>query len=141
MTLRKKLAVAALVILGLLALLYVNRIHLFKYSLGWYTDFKYPRDPNRPVPWTAGPEKASLLPAQRPPNIIIILADDLGINDVSTHGGGHTAEGVPTPHIDSIARDGVRFEERVKIANGHGSEIRLIRGRWRLPAAPVSSGR
>jgi uncharacterized sulfatase len=49
--------------------------------------------------------------AQRPPNIIVIMADDLGINDVSTHGGGHTSEGVPTPNIDSIARDGVRFDQ------------------------------
>ena len=111
MTLRKKLIVSGLVMLGLAATVYVNRIHLFKYSLGWYTDIKHPREPNRPVPWLDGPQTASLPPAQRPPNIIIILADDLGINDVSTHGGGHTAEGVPTPHIDSIARDGVRFDQ------------------------------
>jgi uncharacterized sulfatase len=49
--------------------------------------------------------------AQRPPNIIFILVDDLGINDVSTHGGGLTADGVPTPNIDAIAREGVRFDQ------------------------------
>jgi hypothetical protein len=48
--------------------------------------------------------------AQRPPNIVVILADDMGFNDVTTYGGGHGAQGVPTPAIDAIARDGVRFD-------------------------------
>lgn len=39
------------------------------------------------------------------PNIIIILADDLGWRDVSYHGGP-----IKTPNIDSIARDGVKLE-------------------------------
>ena len=110
MRLRKIVTIAA-VALSLVGLLYANRLHLFKYSLGWYTDILHPREPNRPVPWQAGPDKADKPLAQRPPNIIIILADDMGINDVSTHGGGHTAEGVPTPNIDAIARDGVRFDQ------------------------------
>jgi uncharacterized sulfatase len=58
----------------------------------------------------AGPERAQLPPRERPPNIVVIVADDLGINDVTTHGGGHAALGAPTPSIDSIARDGVAFE-------------------------------
>ena len=111
MTLRKKLGITALVLLAVIALLYVNRIELLKYSLGWYTDIRYPREPNKPVPWMAGPDQADKPVGQRPPNIIVILADDMGINDVSTRGGGHTAEGVPTPAIDSIARDGVRFDQ------------------------------
>ena len=46
---------------------------------------------------------------RRPPNIVLILADDLGYNDL-TFGGGGVADGaVPTPNIDSIARDGVTF--------------------------------
>ncbi|APW44822.1 sulfatase-like hydrolase/transferase [Rhodoferax saidenbachensis] len=111
MTLRKRLGITALVLLGAVALLYVNRIELLKYSLGWYTDIRFPREPNKPVPWMAGPDQADKPVGQRPPNIIVILADDMGINDVSTRGGGHTAEGVPTPNIDSIARDGVRFDQ------------------------------
>ena len=103
------IAVAALVALGALA--YANRIYVLQYSLGWHTDFVHPRDPYQAAPWIAGPETAATPLAQRPPNIIVILADDLGINDVSTHGGGFAAEGVPTPHIDSIAREGVRFDQ------------------------------
>ena len=47
--------------------------------------------------------------ATRPPNIIVILADDLGFNDITHYGGGIAGGSVPTPHIDSIARDGVHF--------------------------------
>ena len=51
---------------------------------------------------------AGLLNAQeRGPNIVIILADDLGYGDLGCQG----CEDVPTPHIDSIARDGVRFTD------------------------------
>lgn len=43
----------------------------------------------------------------RPPNIIIILADDLGYGDLGCFGN----ELIRTPHIDSLARDGVRFTD------------------------------
>ncbi len=39
------------------------------------------------------------------PNIVVILADDLGYGDVGVYG----CKDVPTPHIDSIAKSGVRF--------------------------------
>lgn len=111
MTRRQRLSATILTLAALLALAYVNRLHLFKYSLGWYTDIVNPRDANRPVPWMAGPDTAAQPVAQRPPNVIVILADDLGFNDVSTYGGGRGAEGVPTPHIDRIAHEGVRFDQ------------------------------
>ncbi len=46
---------------------------------------------------------------QRPPNIILIVADDLGWNDLTFNGGGVAEGSVPTPHIDSLATDGVWF--------------------------------
>ena len=111
MKLRKSLLIAALALAAVAALVYANRMYVLMYSLGWYTDIANPREANRPVPWQTGPAAPEQALAQRPPNIIVIMADDLGINDVSTHGGGHQAEGVPTPAIDSIARDGVRFDQ------------------------------
>jgi arylsulfatase A-like enzyme len=65
--------------------------------------------PNRPVHWADGP---SVAPAgERPPNIVLIVADDLGINDVTTEGGGTGVAGglVRTPNIDAIAHEGADF--------------------------------
>lgn len=44
--------------------------------------------------------------ADAPPNIIFILADDLGYADTSLYG----APDVETPHLDSLGRDGLKFE-------------------------------
>ena len=111
MNLRKTFAVTAAVLVAAAALAYANRLTLLQYSLGWYNNIMFPRDDNHPVPWQAGPAQASQPPSARPPNIVVILADDMGFNDVTTYGGGYAALGAPTPHIDSIARDGVRFDQ------------------------------
>lgn len=42
----------------------------------------------------------------RKPNILIIYADDLGYGDLSSYGGD-----IPTPNIDRIGREGIRFTE------------------------------
>ena len=43
-------------------------------------------------------------PARRP-NIIFIVADDLGYGELGCYGG----KGIPTPHLDALAAGGVRF--------------------------------
>jgi arylsulfatase A-like enzyme len=40
---------------------------------------------------------------------VIIVADDLGYNDLTFGGGGVAGGAVPTPNIDSLARQGVEF--------------------------------
>ena len=44
-------------------------------------------------------------PKGEPPNIIFILADDLGYGDLACYGHPYAK----TPHIDSLAKDGTRF--------------------------------
>lgn len=99
------------------------------YIPGWIRDIKDPIEPNRPVVWAEGPATAP--EGSRPPNIVLILADDLGFNDITANGGGVASGAVPTPNIDSIARDGVRF------ANGYAgnatcapSRAAILTGRY-----------
>ena len=61
---------------------------------------------NRPVVWEQGPAETL---EKRKPNIIVILADDMGSNDITFNGGGVADGAVPTPHIDSIGHDGCNF--------------------------------
>ena len=106
-----KWGLALLGLIALSALAYANRIYVLQYSLGWYTDIRHPRDAYQEAPWVQGPQAPTAPVAQRAPNIIFILADDLGINDITAGGGGRAAQGVPTPNIDSIAKEGVRFDQ------------------------------
>src|SRR6185369_13947260 len=43
--------------------------------------------------------------AEQKPNILIIVGDDLGYGELSCQGNPQ----IPTPHIDSLAKSGVRF--------------------------------
>src|SRR5258705_5040011 len=72
---------------------------------GMIDRLRAPIGPTRAVAWQPGPAPAG----QRPPNVVVILADDLGYNDLTFGGGGVANGAVPTPRIDSIARDGVEF--------------------------------
>jgi arylsulfatase A-like enzyme len=69
----------------------------------------HPVSANRPVRWAQGPARPPA--GSRPPNIVLIVADDLGINDITAEGSGTGVAGglVPTPNIDAIAHEGVDF--------------------------------
>ena len=49
--------------------------------------------------------------AQDKPNIIIILADDLGFSDLGCFGGE-----IHTPVLDKLAKNGVRMRQKYNIA-------------------------
>lgn len=46
------------------------------------------------------------IPSNRQPNILIILADDLGFSDLGCYGGE-----IDTPNLDGLANNGVRFSQ------------------------------
>lgn len=41
-----------------------------------------------------------------PPNVLLIMADDLGFSDLGCYGGE-----IETPNLDGLARDGLRFTQ------------------------------
>jgi arylsulfatase len=47
----------------------------------------------------------TLLPAAQQPNMVLILADDLGYGDLGCYG----SEKIKTPHLDSLAAEGLRL--------------------------------
>lgn len=51
--------------------------------------------------------KTSTLKAQKQPNLIVIMTDDMGYADVGFNG----CKDIPTPNIDRIANNGARFTE------------------------------
>jgi len=66
---------------------------------------------NIPVPWKDGPAQATTPLPDASQTFFFILADDLGINDISTFGGGVAGGRVPTPNIDRLAARGAVFTQ------------------------------
>ncbi len=61
------------------------------------------------------------------PNIVILLADDLGYGELGCQGNKE----IPTPHIDSIASNGIRFTDGyVTAAYCSASRAGLMTGRY-----------
>jgi arylsulfatase B len=59
------------------------------------------------------------------PNIVILLADDLGWGDVGYHGSR-----IKTPHVDRLAREGVRLENFHVCPLCSPTRAGLMTGRW-----------
>ena len=64
---------------------------------------------------------------ERPPNIILVLADDLGYGDLGSFGSTH----IRTPHLDEMARQGVRLTDfYASGSNCTPSRAGLMTGRY-----------
>ncbi len=97
------------------------------------------------LPWTAcSTERRQAAAPERPPNIIFILADDLGYGDLGTYGQRR----IQTPNLDRMAAEGLRFTDHyagstvcapsrcVLMTGLHTGHCR-IRGNALLPLAPA----
>ncbi len=73
------------------------------------------------------------------PNFIIIYADDLGFGDLACYG----AAGIPTPNLDQMAAEGIRFTNSyATAATCTPSRYSLLTGAypWRNPRARILKG-
>jgi len=104
----RRIGIAVVCVALALVLAPIARDYVVLHIAGWMAPHV---DPSRPVSWAAGPSTAQAPAGQRPPNIVVILADDLGYNDLSFGGGGVADGAVPTPNIDSIARQGINLTQ------------------------------
>ena len=63
------------------------------------------------------------LKADERPNIVLIMADDLGFSDLGCYGSE-----IDTPNLDRIASDGLRFRSFYNTAKCHSSRVSLLTG-------------
>jgi arylsulfatase A-like enzyme len=81
----------------------------------------------------------ALFAAPRQPNLVIILADDLGFGDTGCYG----ATKIPTPNIDRLGRQGLRFTDaHATSATCTPSRYALLTGEypWRKPGTGILPG-
>jgi len=60
----------------------------------------------------------------RPPNIIVILADDLGVESIGSYGSE-----ISTPNLDTLAREGLQVENAHAMPICTPSRVRLLTGK------------
>lgn len=56
-------------------------------------------------------------------NILVIMADDMGFSDIASYGGE-----IPTPHLDRLAQEGVRFTQFYNMARCGPTRASLLTG-------------
>ncbi|MFL2936253.1 MAG: sulfatase-like hydrolase/transferase [Myxococcota bacterium] len=115
----------------LLWVAYENRARVALGAIGTFMQWRTTIGPTQEVEWASGPATEVAPDTKRPPNIVMILADDLGWNDLTFGGGGVAGGTVPTPNIDSIAQEGANFTNGYA-ANGTCAPSRaaLMSGRY-----------
>lgn len=78
-----------------------------------------------PLPSISAQQVAATAPRTNgPPNIILILADDLGVEAINAYGGQYS-----TPRIDQLAREGAMFRNAHATPLCSPSRTRLMTGR------------
>ena len=99
----KKILIVALALFGL-------GLIFWKDVLFWLlVQIAAPKDnvgPNQEIVWQQGPDTRS----DDRPNVIVIVADDLGINDMTDYDDLDPSGTMDTPNIDFIANSGIKFK-------------------------------
>lgn len=81
---------------------------------------------------------ARILPAVEKPNVVYLLADDLGWSDLGTHPGG----GIPTPNIDRLFKQGLQLNNFMGWCVCSPTRAMLLTGRhpFRVGTGPETGG-
>ena len=96
-------------IVFLVTFFWQNRVNIVLWTLPKILNITKPVSSEGSSNWQEGPlEKNN---EDQRPNIILILADDLGFNDISLYNGGAGDGSLMTPNIDNIALEGVTFKK------------------------------
>ena len=124
----KWIAGVALALAVLLGAGWIFRAEIALFGIGRMMASQNDIGPTQEINWSTGTDSEGRDPASRPPNIVLILADDLGWNDVSMNGPNPTTQ---TPNIDALAAEGVNFSQGYA-ANGTCAPSRaaLMSGRY-----------
>ena len=69
--------------------------------------------------------------AEKKPNVVFILADNVGYGDLGPYGGGEL-RGAPTPHIDQLAREGLRLTQYLVEPGCTPSRAALMTGQYSI---------
>ena len=72
---------------------------------------------------------ASNLMATDKPNVVLMLADNVGWGDIGVYGGGEM-RGMPTPRIDQLAKEGLQFTQFLVEPGCTPSRAALMTGRY-----------
>jgi len=73
--------------------------------------------------------------ADKKPNIVMLMGDDIGWNDFGAYSGGGAALGHPTPNVDRIAREGAMFTSWYGQASCTAGRASFITGRIPIRSA------
>ncbi len=132
----RRKALGAGMVLGAAALTYagVKRLDFLFEDIGLGGAFAADTARKIPITKAAGFEGT-------PPNIVLILCDDMGYGDPGCYGDETTLR---TPNMDSLARDGIRFTDSYASASlCTPSRIGLLTGRYAVRTGltfPLQSG-
>lgn len=67
------------------------------------------------------------------PNVVVIMADDLGYSDIGCYGSE-----IETPNLDALAVGGARFSQFYNTAKCHSSRVALLTGQYCLAAGDTA---
>src|SRR5258708_18127084 len=77
-------------------------------------------------------QDARPIAADKKPNVVFILGDNIGYGDLGSYGGGEL-RGAPTPRLDQVAQQGLRLTQVLVEPARTTAPAALITGQYFLP--------